>query len=358
MKELLRLDEELLRLRKPGLIPFSTADLNKDTLFVFCAGFEDRSIEVARRVVDDGHRGFHALVVEYLPAVKQNRLADLIGLLEAADARLDTVVYDREDPAGMGDVIGERVALHQGPTVVDVSGMSRLLIVQVISALCGFDRLDPVVLVYAEAQEYPPTPEEFEKEIARQPPTDVTFLSSGVFELTLVPELSSVVLQQRPLHVVLFPSFNARQTVTMCTELQATRWTIVHGDPPLPENAWRKDAIARLNRIGLLNSAEEVETSTLDYRETLDLLLRVYDATAVDHRLAVAPTGSKMQAVAIGLFRGFMTDVQIVYPTPSEFPEPEHYTRGVRSIYALSLAAFGKQRSDDVRKTASSLLRQ
>ncbi len=47
-----------------------------------------------------------------------------------------------------------------------------------------------------------------------------------------------------------------------------------------------------------------------------------------------------MQAVAVALFRTFMNDVQIVYPTPQEFREPDRYTEGVREIYRLDLGSF------------------
>jgi hypothetical protein len=58
-------------------------------------------------------------------------------------------------------------------------------------------------------------------------------------------------------------------------------------------------------------------------------------------RLLISPTGSKMQVVAVGLFRAFVEDVQIVYPTPRIFTEPKNYTAGIGPLHILSLAAFG-----------------
>ena len=57
-------------------------------------------------------------------------------------------------------------------------------------------------------------------------------------------------------------------------------------------------------------------------------------------RLLVSPTGSKMQAVAVGLFRAIQGDIQIVYPTPKEFRAHDDYTRGVRQLYSLPLSVF------------------
>jgi hypothetical protein len=54
-------------------------------------------------------------------------------------------------------------------------------------------------------------------------------------------------------------------------------------------------------------------------------------------RLLISPTGSKMQAVAVGIFRSFVEDVQIVYPTPRSFLSPSEYTHGIGQIHLLPL---------------------
>ena len=124
------------------------------------------------------------------------------------------------------------------------------------------------------------------------------------------------------------------------SELQPSRFTFIEGTPPSPENQWRTAAIATLNRLNLLHTAQRCMTSTLDYAETLDLLLRLYAEHGVRERLVVSPTGSKMQTVAVGLFRAFIGDVQIVYPTPRGFLAPADYTIGVGPLHCLSLEPF------------------
>ena len=86
--------------------------------------------------------------------------------------------------------------------------------------------------------------------------------------------------------------------------------------------------------------AQRVEASTLDYRETLALLLEIYSKHGATERLVISPTGSKMQTVAVGIFRAFMNDVQVVYPVPSSFPTPSNYTVGVKELYCLPLDVF------------------
>jgi hypothetical protein len=113
-----------------------------------------------------------------------------------------------------------------------------------------------------------------------------------------------------------------------------------HGIPPRPENAWRCEALKRLNNIESIARREEKETSTLDYRETLDYLLEVYANYSIMERIVIAPIGSKMQTAAVGIFRTFMEDVQIVYPTPKKFSKPADYTKGIRDIHCLNLEVF------------------
>jgi hypothetical protein len=161
-----------------------------------------------------------------------------------------------------------------------------------------------------------------------------------VFEVAAIPELSSAVASGAQTRLVSFPSLDVHHFIALQGELQPSRHSFIEGVPPSPENKWRRSAIATLNGLERIVGAERVLTSTLDYGETLDCLLRLYARHAYRDRILIAPTGSKMQTVAVGLFRAFITDVQIVYPTPAGFPRPSRYTLGVGAIHMLSLAPF------------------
>ena len=84
-------------------------------------------------------------------------------------------------------------------------------------------------------------------------------------------------------------------------------------------------------------------TSTLDYRD-MDRRPLVWDALRA-WRLLISPTGSKMQTVAVGLFRACIDDVQIVYPTPGEFRSPKSYTEGLTALLLRS-AGFPRLQVD------------
>ena len=266
---------------------------------------------------------------------------------------MDRLLYDRENPPSIGDVLLNILYPVECRIFVDISGMSRLLIVQILNVLgnppFNFSRS---TILYSMAQEYPPSKKEVDAEINKMEEDSLhsaMFLSSGVFELAVVPELSSVSSEGQPIRVIAFPSFNPNQLVALRSEIQASSFTLIRGIPPLEENAWRPDKIDILNRIEDISNRDDFEASTLEYNETLELLLNIYGECGVLERIIVAPTGSKMQAVAVGIFRAFMDDIQIVYPTPRIFPKPKKYTKGVRQLYQLQLDSFSDIRRESGR---------
>lgn len=345
MDRVFRIDERLASMAKPPMQSAAGIFLSTTDCVVVCAGFEERAVAFLREVVGRS-LGFKVVVVEYLPPYADNRLLEVLQLCDQAQSVVCRLIYDRKNPAGFGDILREAVGLEAQRVFIDVSGMSRLLIVQALVALCdsaeGWKRC---LIIYSEAQSYPPNREEVEKAIRNcnsDPMFAALFLSSGVFDVTIVPELSPASLGANQSRLVAFPSFNSDQLPALRAELQPSRFTFIHGVPPSPVNQWRTVAIARLNRLDDITGVGNFKTSTFDYRETLDCLLEIYSSYSVRDRLLVSPTGSKMQTVAVGLFRALLEDVQIVYPTPREFRSPKEYTTGVGQLHVLPLSVFGE----------------
>jgi hypothetical protein len=340
---LVRLDEVLLALPKPPISAFGTCTLDAGDCLVLCAGFEDRALEVLKRI-RGGRDGFKALLILYLPLIAENKTSKISDALRDLGAQVTEITYDRQNPSGFGAIAMEHLSRIEGKLAIDISAMSRLLIVQLLVALKGQDgALERSTILYTEARDYPPSEAEVRRLLAERrddPIQSIHLLSSGVFEITVVPELSALSMTGEQTRLVTFPSFNVEQLTALRAELQPSRLVVAHGIPPKLSNAWRKDAIAALNHTSSLG-AEEWEVSTLDYRETLDKLFELYNRHNERDRIAVCPTGSKMQAVAVGLFRAFLGDVQIVYPTPKRF-YPENYTVGIDASHALDLRFFSQ----------------
>lgn len=340
-----RIDERLAALHKPEVEYLDSPQFEDDDILILAAGFEDRAFEILKRVTSTDCSSIKVLIINYLPYIKINKTEVIRKLCSENGISQYEVTYDRQNPAGIGEKVLEIIKNLEGNIYVDISAMSRLLIVQIIVALGTVHSLNRSNILYSEAQSYPPTQDEVNIHLQKATENSIyrtIFLSSGVFEVTVVPELSSVTFQGQPVRLITFPSFNVDQFAALRGELQPSNITLIHGKPPLKENYWREDAIKKLNHTEEILLRKDLSASTLDYRETLNCLLDIYFEHNTMERIILAPIGSKMQAVAVGIFRVFMNDVQVAYPTPRLFAAPSKYTTGVRQVYQLKLNAFSK----------------
>lgn len=337
--------EALEELSWPELETVEHFHLEPEDWVVCCAGFEDRASRVLQNASEDGG-AFRVALVQYRPTLLENRAGLFQNICQTAGIQPAGLVYDCQDPAGFGSRLLEILADRSGRVFVDVSGMSRLLIAQTLVALgTGPRGFSDCFVAYAEAEVYSPTQAEAESELAKQevdPTFSIQFLSSGVFEITVVPELSSFAMAGAQTRLIAFPSLDEHHLIALQTELQPSRLSFIEGIPPGDQNRWRKEFIAKVNHLNEMrkSSGERFEVSTLDYRETLHCLLQIYREHALRERLLLAPTGSKLQTVAVGVFRALVRDVQIVYPTPRGFRRPDDYTRGVGLVHTLDLGRF------------------
>ena len=305
---------------------------------VMCAGFEDRSVEVLDRVARHGVQEFGLIIIKYMPEYEENKIDELRRLSKIGDVQVREVTYNREAPAGFGDLMRQWCAEYSH-VVVDISAMSRLLIVQVLVGILSGSN-GKVGVLYTEAKEYPPDRRTVEKDKRKGARKEgMGYLSSGVFEIVAASELSSVAMVGEPVRLIAFPSFDSAQLSTLVQEVQPTYIDVVHGIPPTEELGWRTKAVKELNQLVLEQRevVDQYEACTLNYQETLEILLGIYGSRSAHDRLVIAPTGSKMQAVAVAMFKSVFRDVQIVYPTPQVFSKPNEYTKGVQRLYQLEI---------------------
>jgi hypothetical protein len=141
-------------------------------------------------------------------------------------------VYDREHPAGIGEEL-KHFTQDFEHVFVDISGMSRLLIVQTLVALLADPHNQAVTILYGEAKEYPPTRAQFAQDRQRFDSKPVlSYISSGIFAVASTPELASVSMLGEAIRLVAFPSFDPVQLSNLMQELQPTYTELIHGVPP------------------------------------------------------------------------------------------------------------------------------
>ncbi len=344
MTRILRMDERLRNLSLPEMEKIDDLSISAGDVLITCAGFEDRSIHILKSLIAAGRKDFFVIFVEYKPYVAANRTSEIQQLCQSHKIEFTSIIYDRQNPVNGGESCLSVLPYSRNNLWIDISGMSRLLVVQIIVALSRRDdAFKHSCILYAEAQEYPPNEQAVKDAINRKSAGSddlLMFLSSGVFDVSIVPELSSVAQLGQPVRLIVFPSFNPHQLIALRSVLQPSYITFVNGLPPASENKWRTEAIRLINNIETMRNKEESVTSTLDYRETVHYLLDEYSRHGDMEKLVIAPIGSKMQSVAVGLTRSYLDDLQIAYPTPRNFTKPTEYTKGVKQLYQLCLAKF------------------
>lgn len=330
-----RPDERLARVAWAGPQPFEGGAVQAGAALVLCGGFEDRAIG-ALPSFSEATGDLAVILVRYRPEYPENRDQGILEWAKNYKRDVRDCIYDRQAPAGGGEAVVDLLG-NAKHVYVDVSGMSRLLIVQIVVALVQTGRCFTVI--YTEAAEYFPTRTEFDRELTISTKVRaLDFLSSGIFEVAATPELGSVSMLGEATRLIVFPSMEEVQMRNLLQEIQPTYVDVVHGMRPDSSNHWRREAVERVNASALegQTGVSGHEASTLDYRETLRVLLRVYEERSMFDRMLVAPTGSKMQAVAVGLVRAALKDLQVVYPTPQVL-RAGHYTRGVGRVHQISV---------------------
>ena len=334
--QILRMDERLKNREWPNLRKIEAPRIESGDCMLVCAGFEDRAITALQHSCESGKTGFPLGLITYKPEYQQNKADEMHRIARDFNLNMEKFTYDRQSPSGISEDL-KTYTQKFNRVFVDISGMSRLLIVQILVALC---ERQPITLIYCEADSYPPSQSDFnQNENKSDLVGSLSYLSSGIFEIATTSELASVSMFGEAIRLVAFPSFNPAQLKNLLEELQPTYTELIHGVPPNEENKWRTEAVKRLNDANMKSLQELVNhnASTLDYKDTLDLLLKIYQQRSMFDRLVIAPTGSKMQAVAVGLFRAALYDIQIVYPTPQTFKNPDQYTMGIHQMYKLDI---------------------
>ena len=340
----------------PPLQPYDQLRLDKGDVIIHAPGFEDRTMAVADNLVRSP--GAYAILLDYLPLKPKNRLSEVRAALLARGIAVedeDIIQYNRFEPGDFERRLKSRISAHNTRrVVVDISTMSKLLIMLILNT-CNRRGLS-VRVIYSEAHEYGPSKEEFEdarkkNEIHR--PTLQVF--TGVHGVVKVDSLASVAMQGQPTAALVFMSFNDALTQVLLNTVYPGRLFLINGRPPV--HLWREEATAWIHDQVRCEWEEDnpVENSTvsgnvplpkrvvstLHYSETVLLLLDLYWQLSINHRVLIAPAGSKMQAVGCYIVKALHKDIHIEYPSPEGFAHS--YSSGIGPMWSLDFGRFSER---------------
>jgi hypothetical protein len=331
----------------PRLQPWTVLHLGDGEVLIHAPGFEERTLAATDVSVSGAPR---AILLDYRPKNSSNQLGRVRAALSEHNVRIqdsDVLTYHRFEPDGFEGRLRSRLSeIGVRRVTVDISTMSKLAIILVL-AVCAELQLD-LRIIYAEADHYGPTEEEFlaarDRNEIHQPTLQVF---TGVHGVVRTTSLASVAMQGQPTAALVFMSFNDVLTQVLLNAVYPSRLFLINGRPPVA--VWREQATAWIHeqvrhewdrdnpvedRSGSMPLPSRV-VSTLDYTETVSLLLELYWELSSNHRILLAPAGSKMQAVGCFIAKALHPDIHIEYPSPEGFAS--EYSSGISKRWQIDL---------------------
>lgn len=331
----------------PPLQKWTPLVLGVGDCLIHAPGFEERTMSVVDSVTCSG--GARGILLDYRPFNPANRLDDVRNRLRLRGFEIyeeDVLVYHRFEPDDFETRIERRLTDHKtSRVVVEISSMSKLAIMLVLN-VCRKLKAQVIVL-YTEASSYAPTESAFE--LARtndeiHQPTLQVF--TGVHGVVRVDSLASVAMQGQPTAALVFMSFNDALTQVFLNTVCPGRLFLINGRPPF--HLWREAATAWIHEQvrrewegdnpieqgpGQPTALPTRVVSTLDYRQTVSLLVSLYWSLSARYRVLLAPAGSKMQTIGCYIAKALHPDIHIEYPSAEGFSR--EYSLGIGERWTL-----------------------
>jgi len=306
-------------------------------LLILAEGFEGRSISF----LTSNNSFFDIIIIcKYFPP-KKSKYDELKSIISTrySKSKIYEIIYNRYEPFAFEIELQEMYTDFSVFTdiVVDISVMSKYLIMQIMCVLSNYS--GEIKIVYTEPMNHAPIKEEYEKNKLLQ--TNATVLpSSGVHNVIRTPLLSSTVMQKSPILLITFLSFNEELIKALLSEFSPMHLYLINSISL--NNSWKKDALLQIHekiRKGYSkdnpidkNGEMARKVSTVDYRETFELIASIYKEHCIYNRIILSPTGTKMQALGCALIKLCCPDIHIEYPIPESFYVNGYSSSEIRKI--------------------------
>jgi hypothetical protein len=322
------------------------------------AGFEPRCTSAAQSMLANGWRAQRSVCVRYrnseMEPSNSQYVEPLCSLLSLMSHGTTPEMLEHDDHSvglGFGDQLIQTLKemnFDLSATthlVFDITvGSSRLLLEGLHAILQTNVRL---TLVYTEVSDYRPAFEEYQKHVEERRVRHLDapeFLTRGVDRVEVLKSIPGQNADSRPAYLVVFPAFAFTRISAVIDELAPSRVQWIFGIPHLVKNRWRIDAQREYHQSLVERSHRHCFVSTFDYRETLQVLDRIYQQRRASYGMFVASLGSKLQKVGQALFHVLRPEAAAVVSIPRVWNEDRFSGEEPRAVYALRLGNCGELR--------------
>jgi len=312
----------------PQIELLSIDEIPFEATFIGAAGFEDRCLSFIGQVEKLKKKFIKTIGIEYRPLNSKNRKEEFEEILNKITLNGSSwLIYNRFDPEKFDTLFIESKndIWETANVVIDISGMSKFLIIVILNLLEEYS--GNLHIVYSEAEVYHPTKQEYKAKKKDLPETTPSFLTKDVYKIITTSALSSINMQGYPLVVVAFPTFNHKELVALLSEITPQYLIKIEGIPHEDSNSWRLEAIHWINRKidkSFFYDIDEIihkYAKTFNYIDLIKMLDEIYKDLSYTHKCIIAPTGSKLQTFGVFIFKQMHPEVQLVYPVTKEFAE-------------------------------------
>ncbi|MGB8216092.1 MAG: metallophosphoesterase [Candidatus Methanoperedens sp.] len=336
---------EYLHQLLPHIESFSLDKIPENSTFIGAAGFEDRCFSFIDQFEQHKKKFSNTIGIEYRPINNKNRTKEFKDKINNITLKnVFWLIYNRFDPEEFcNDFVRTKKDIWETANVViDISGMSKFLIIVILDLLDEYE--GNVHIIYSEAEIYHPTKEKVEEMKKKLPESIPSFLTKDVFKIVTTKSLSSIAMQGSPLLSIAFPTFNSRELEALLSGFTPQYLIKIEGIPHEMDNRWRLDAIHDINtpidKSFSLNIKEIIHenVTTFNYIELVRILDKIYKTYRYSHKIIIAPTGSKLQTLGVFIFKQMHPEIQIVYPVTKDFDE--EYSEGCTRIWHIPIFNF------------------
>lgn len=319
-------------------------------MFIAAEGFEQRSLywisnEENKTVFE------RSIICKYDPG-KKSRFQEMYSWVKKHTNNEPLVLnYDRFEPTvfeqNFKNAIAELEDIDE--IIIDISVMSKLMIMIVLCCLKKYD--GKLTILYSEPCEWGPAEEKFKDTMEnRTHGTCIGLSSIGVGNVVRTPYLSSIVMQDCPILLIAFLSFNEQLINVLINEINPTQICIINHK--CSRAAWRENAMYLIheNLIDEYRNSKNKENidsfEWLDYIAVFEKLVEIYKNNCYNYRIVISPTGCKLQAVACALLKNCCSDIHVEYPTPESYWFEEFTSDTILKVHEIAFDNYKREIND------------
>jgi hypothetical protein len=322
-------------------------------IFICALGFEDRCLVIPEQLaITRGFNCHNAYICEYSTNMEDNdtNKSRLTSALEAFSDSVNSLRCDDNDYIfKLRELISNNCSYPKKPKIVfDISVASSNLLLSTIKVLLEFE-IDLRVL-YSEAEIYHPTVEEFNKSPSQWANDENLGLSVGVSQVYLHPEYSGS-QKQNPDLIIAFPNYKAERTQAVISNIDETIltrpekriiWIIGDSHMEDKERTHRKQILKTINRIG--TNSIIYEASTFDYKQTIEILEKIYKDMNLKFHIDISALGAKMQSLGIAIFDYIRPDISVYVALPRQYNSSQ-YSEGHKETWKIDFGSLKEIKS-------------